>query len=229
MNDYSALSAEYYDPARHPTIANLRSGSLFGFRKVLTEFLADGKVFCETGSGRGTLPILAPAGRFLVCFDLSDSMLRSNPAFKALADSYHLPLRSSSIDGLMASLCDPYNTPEFYAEARRVLKPGRSLAFSVPYHSWVHYNQAREGVRDAAVVRAAEGKIIVPSFVYEPDQQRDLLYEAGFEIMTHVPITIRESIPEKDAISSRLRNEQGGLISEWVVSVYLARVPCGDG
>jgi len=42
------------------------------------------------------------------------------------------PFKAQSFDGIFGSLADPYNTPNFYIEAFRMLKPNGSLLFSVP-------------------------------------------------------------------------------------------------
>lgn len=220
--EYEDVASEYYDKKAHPTIAILRLGSHAALAKVLPELAAEGSLYAEIGSGRGALYGALP-GRHVVSFDLNPSMLVGVPGIAVVADATRLPVVESSFDGAFASLCDPYNTVEFLVEARRVLIPGARLLMTVPNHTWVRHNQAREGVRDAAVIIGSAGRVVVPSFVYEPSVQAELLKKCGFDRVDVLHIELADVMRATGISSPRLLDDQGMPVSPFIVDAYLAR------
>lgn len=220
--EYEDVASEYYDEKAHPTIALLRAGSYTALAELLPELAAEGSFFAEIGSGRGALHGALP-GQHVVCFDLNPSMLVGVPGIAVVADATSLPVVESSFDGAFASLCDPYNTVDFLVGARRVLKPGARLLMTVPNHTWVRHNQSREGVRDAAVIIGSTGRVVVPSFVYEPSVQAELLKECGFDRVDVLHIKLADVVRATGISSPRLLDGQGLPVSPFIVDAYLAR------
>lgn len=220
--EYEDVAGDYYDEKAHPTIALLRAGSYAALAELLPELAAEGSLFAEIGSGRGALYSALP-GRHVICFDLNPSMLLGVPGIAVVANATRLPVVESSFDGAFASLCDPYNTVEFLVEARRVLRPGARLLMTVPNHTWVRHNQAREGVRDAAVIIGSTGRVVVQSFVSEPSVQAELLKESGFDMVDVLHIELADVVRATGISSPRLLDDQGLPVSPFIVDAYLAR------
>lgn len=219
--EYEDLADEYYDEQAHPTIALLRGGSQAALEAFASSLLLVGTLFAEVGSGRGMLHNFAH-GRHVISFDLNPGMLRHAPGFGVVGDATALPVLDATFDGLFASLCDPYNTPRFLAEARRVLRPGGRLLMTVPNHAWVRHNQAHEGILNAAVVVGRRGPIIVPSYVRAPDEQIQLLADHGFASVKvfHAPLV--EVVKAIGMTSPRLLDSSGRPLSPHVTDAYLA-------
>lgn len=219
--EYEDLADEYYDERTHPTIALLRGGSQAALEALAPSLLLVGTLFAEVGSGRGMLHSVAD-GRRVISFDLNPGMLRHVAGFGVVGDATALPVLAETFDGIFASLCDPFNTPAFLAEARRVLKPGGRLLMTVPNHVWVRHNQAREGIRDAAVVVGTRGPVVVPSYVRTPEEQIQLLKLHGFGSVQvfHTPLV--DVVNATGITSRRLLDMSGQPVSPNVTDAYLA-------
>jgi SAM-dependent methyltransferase len=157
---YEDLAGEYYDADRHPTCANFREAS-----GLLTDawLLADAKharTFCEVGCGKSLMAETLQRGSMfdrLTLIDSSHSMLgysepwRQHRTDLVLADVARLPLRSDTIDALLSSPGDAYNTEGLWAEVARVLALDGVALFTTPSFAW-----AQEFRRDSADQMVAE-------------------------------------------------------------------------
>lgn len=223
-NAYERVAAEYYDRSLHPTCANLRDASRYGFSTLATAFFGDGNDFCEVGCGEGMLGQMPEAeGRRIVSTDSSPAMLGRTSGQVIQAEASDLPFGDESFDGVFGSLADPYNQPPFYKEAWRVLRTGGRLLFSVPDVRWVRFNQHREAVSEpVAILRLSDGSsVTLPSHVYEVEEQINLVRAAGFSGAIARPIGWTE-FPHGGSISHRFFDQGGALVSGAVVTMYLA-------
>lgn len=232
LSSYESVAPEYYDRIRHPTCTNfleashrLLRGWLKGWAPPRESWLA------EIGPGRSVLTdYLAsrPLGSHrVILMDSSWSMLQYvrmvQGARLVVGDAKHLPLAAESVALLVASLGDPYNGPEFWAEAARVLQPGGVALFTTPSYAWA---SAFRGTEDEALLLSAEfelagRRVRVPSFVYAEPVQVKLITKSGLTVeeMRDVP----RSVLARDRLSPKLMVGRGPAAS--VVTGYRMSKP----
>lgn len=221
---YSNLASEYYDPLRHPTCANFREASQILLFPWLYRLVTPKKRVIEVGAGRSVVAEwLRESRRNLATFiatDLSLEMLhysQGNDSDQDLivADAQRLPFAENFFDLAVSSLGDPYNTPLFWGEMARVLRPGAIVLFSTPSFQWAC--RFRQG-RDAAEFSLLDGHIItVPSYVRSPESQCQLIEHSGLTLMKHCHVD--ETVVRESPRSPKLRPGS-------VVSLYIARKYC---
>jgi SAM-dependent methyltransferase len=151
-----------------------------------------------------------------VATDLSQEMLEYSRSSIAaadcvLCDARRLAFLSESFDIVVSSLGDPYNTPQFWKEAARVLRVGGHVLFTTPSFEWA---LKFRGETDAAAFVVSDGsEILLPSYVKPDDIQGRIIEASGFmlvEIRAVEDTDLRETVR-----SPRLRPGR-------IVSGYLA-------
>ena len=189
FGNYEQLAAEYYDAERHPTCANFREASA----KFLAEFLLanPGARICEVGAGKSLVAELTEEhlSRYhLVLINSSPTMLRYSAKWATLGvelivgQADRIPVESDSIDILVSSLGDPYNTARFWTEVQRVLRPGGTALFSTPAYEWA---SAFRPAGSPDLMTSAEFELVtgahvfVPSYIYKKTEQQAIIEEAG--------------------------------------------------
>ena len=225
---YEDLAAEYYDPIRHPTCANFReaSGRLIAAWLPTLLPVVDGWL-CEVGPGMSLVAELltkqdAALAR-LTPVDSSPSMLRyATPWATAganllLGTAFRLPIASESVQLLVSSLGDPYNTSRFLKEVRRVLRPGGAFVFTTPSYGWATSFRPVPGVKLAEFELSDGRRVEVPSWIYSRDEQLRMFERHGLlqKQVAEAPISELKSEP----VSPKLL-QVGGLNSS-VVTGYL--------
>ena len=214
--DYETLSSEYYDNVRHPTCADFRYASLHLISSYLSlASLGTAPRVLEVGAGRSVFVDLA--SRFphllggLVVTDRSPGMLRHsggalNGARFVRAEAQRLPFHDDDFDIVIASLGDPYNTEEFWREARRVLaKDGRCI-FTTPAASWSDNYRTDEqaGRQNIAVFVTVAGTAVgVPSYVMKPAAQIEFVERIGLTV-TDMSTFTRDMYPESAPSSPKI-------------------------
>jgi len=192
---YEDLAAEYYDAVRHPTCANFREASSYVLGPWLATRVPPRATIYDVGAGRSLVAELAGSDRDLdglVLVDSSPTMLAysiewvKRGARLVEAPAERLPAAAESVDALVASLGDPYNTPEFWAEAQRVVRPGGRVFFTTPSHEWAVAFRTRDD-GESALTRAefelADGRrIAVLSHILAVGAQVTLIERAGFVV-----------------------------------------------
>jgi SAM-dependent methyltransferase len=187
---YADLASEYYDPIRHPTCANFREGSQALIARWLNELVKSDDDVLETGAGASLVAEwLEEEGQelsTLVIADSSKEMLRysrrpSVPLKMLVCDSQRLPLASESFNIIVASLGDPYNTPEFWVEAARLLRPNGHVIFTTPSFDWA--DQFRDRAASAEFVLRDGRTISVPSFIESEERQREIIGLSGLVLI----------------------------------------------
>ena len=162
---------------------------------LVERWVGDGEIAAprwDVGAGDSVLAeVLAARGVSLegtTALDESPSMLAHSQKWTSrglrlvVGDAESIPAEDGSASLVVASLGDPYNTDEWWAEAARVLAPGGVCLFTTPTHEWAE--SFRDGAtRDVAEFELADGrKILVPSLVRSPEEQVRQIEQAGLRV-----------------------------------------------
>jgi ubiquinone/menaquinone biosynthesis C-methylase UbiE len=216
----------------HPTCSNFTCSS----KHLITEWLKEYRTkvnradIFEVGAGRSILAQAADELSLefnnLLISDGSEEMLRhslkiSKSGTKLMvADATMLPLRTGSIDALVASLADPYNSPNFWAEASRVLKSGGLALFTTPSWAWSKLFRGRNPAEqtDYAMFVTSEGTTrYLPSLIRSNEEQRSLIESEGLTASKITWVTV-EQVSNAEQLSNKL---SGYLLpDERVVEAY---------
>jgi SAM-dependent methyltransferase len=210
VGSYSEVAAEYYDSALHPTCANFREGSLQLIGGWLEKLATPLSTILETGAGNSVVgELLQHQGRSVrqfVATDSSSAMLSYTRMAGcclplAVCDAKQLPFASDRFDLVVSSLGDPYNTSEFWQEARRVLRPGGYILFTSPAADWAE--RFRSGIRRAEFT-TADGRVVsVPSYVEPDDAEKRLIESCQLDLVEAQ--TFDDSQLRRTARSRKLR------------------------
>ena len=227
------VSSEYYDSFRHPTSANFLEGSKAILKKWFNSVPSESEWFCEVGTGHSILANFAaeqglPMNK-LVLLDLSVGMLAYSAksirsgAHGVVADVRRLPLTSSSLDLVLASLGDPYNCDVFWTEVHRVLKPGGLALFTTPSYEWASAFRGSDtqASKKAEFELVDHSRVLLTSVIYPPRRQVQLIRGSGLIVdhVRHVKISELKLLP----LSSKLMLDRGQ--DALVVSGYRVRKP----
>jgi ubiquinone/menaquinone biosynthesis C-methylase UbiE len=213
MGTYADLADEYYDPEKHPTSANFRTAS----REIIRAWLGhpfNSEVLCDVGAGDSLLAdVMTERGLGLsrtVLVDTAPGMLAHSDHWRDLgaktvvADAEQLPFDDREFGIVVASLGDPFNTPAFWHEGRRVLRHGGRVIYTTPSFEWAESFRSRnQEPPDAAEFILADGsRIHVQSLVLTESDQVVLINESGLRVVGiyHVLLAALGSEP----VSSKL-------------------------
>lgn len=143
--DYSVVAAEYYDAKAHPTCHDFFVLSSIYIRSELERLSANARIL-EVGAGASiAAQVLHDAGRDLSTLEITDAsaaMLNHSTRWSKhganvrIADAETLPHANGSVDCVVASLADPYDTPSFWNSLKRVLKPYGNAIVTLPSYEW---------------------------------------------------------------------------------------------
>jgi SAM-dependent methyltransferase len=200
VGTYDALALEYYDRDRHPTCATFREGSGLLLRKQLSNLWRRTSRVWEVGCGRSIaaewLSSHNHALTRLTLVDSSASMLEHSSGWAEQgarlleADATHLPARDLSVDLLVASLGDPYNTKEFWAETFRVLSPQGVCVFTTPSSEWARAFRSHQPGGRARFALEDGSTVEVPSVILPEASQARLAAREGLSLtaVDHAPL-----------------------------------------
>src|SRR5262249_54594295 len=93
----------------------------------------------------------------------------------------------------ISSLGDPFNVPRFWNELARCLRPKGQCIFTSPSYEWAtSFRTSSSHERPGcAFFELSNGcSIYVPSFVYSIDSQRNIIEQAGLQIVDTATIDI---------------------------------------
>jgi len=200
---YQVIADEYYDKDRHQTCANFGELSCLFLYERLRKLAITAKNALEVGAGRSILAQVLedthlPLSRVTI-LDQSSGMLKHSKrwieagAVPIIADARHTGLRDSTFDLIVSSLGDPYDSPNFWLEMRRIIDDNGVFLFTTPSFEWSsRFRAASE--RDKAEFSLRGGRsILAPSFTRPIAEELTLIIASGFEI-------VEEFMPTKDAI-----------------------------
>lgn len=226
VDPYEAIAAEYYNATRHPTSANFRQASRRVLEAVLPELVRPTFDLAEVGCGDSLLmAVLTATGNAfgsVTLIDSSPTMLDYSERWRrpgvelVLADAQDLPSTDDRFDVVVSVLGDPYNTPRFWAETERVLKPGGRIIYTTPSFEWSR--AFRGGSGQAVFDRSKGGDLAVRSIVIDGDAQRLMIEEAGLELQRRINVLLRDLVGTVSSKLDVLPSPQSP-----VVTAYLAR------
>jgi SAM-dependent methyltransferase len=213
LGTYADLADEYYDSRRHPTSANFRSAS----RAIIRAWFghpSNSEMLCDVGAGDSLLAeVMTEQGLGLsrtVLVDTAPGMLAHSDRWRDLgaktvvADAEQLPFDDQEFGLVVASLGDPFNTPAFWREGRRVLRHAGRLIYTAPSFEWAESFRSRnQEPPDAAEFVLADGsRIRVQSLVLAESDQVALINKSGLRVVGiyHVLLAALGSEP----VSSKL-------------------------
>ena len=190
---YQVIADEYYDARRHPTCNNFnRLSRIYLSRHV--ESLAQRRVL-ETGAGSSAAAeLLSEAGLPLRGLTITDScglMLSHSQKWTAhgaelrVADAEQLDVEADSIDVLVSSLGDPYNTSAFWLEVSRVLRRDGLAIFTMPSFQWAaRFRSTQREPLDKAEFRLRDGSAVhVRSIIPPLDAQVEIIERTGLVVV----------------------------------------------
>lgn len=201
---YDVLAQEYYDDS-HRTSRNFDETTASYFRESPVKPPSHGGIL-EAGSGRGRANEFLgwPSSR-VIHLDSSRRMLRLDDRAECRArvqgDARQLPFADRFIDASCAFLYDAFNTPAFYDELSRVLKPGGIFVGTLPHPVWGEALRESMGICiDRAVFQVNDGsEVSVPShLLYEP-KLRSWMASCGFKAERIESVTLPKTV---DRVSS---------------------------
>jgi hypothetical protein len=108
-----------------------------------------------------------------------------------LADAISTGLEAESVDVLIASLGDPYNTSDFWSEVARVLHPSGVCHFTTPASEWAFAFRDEENRFAAEFLRADGAILLMPSPVLTKEEQIELFQDAGLAVWDEQVLTLR--------------------------------------
>ncbi len=181
--------AEGYSEARYGTSADPWRAWFFGERlRLATALLGPepGRVL-DLGAGPGVLAdALSGTRSEVVSLDLSAEMLRGREGHAVVGNALALPIRPGSMDVVAALGLTTYlpGLRPFLAEARRVLRPGGRLLFSITRRE--SPDTILRGLYRATLGRLGRGNSVlrsgVPVRVFSEGEARRALAAAGFAV-----------------------------------------------
>lgn len=192
---YGEVAVEYYDAARHPTCSNFNELSRIYLGRAPIWHNAYARIL-EVGAGSSAVAsILSSRGSTLeqlTITDVSEAMIShsrgwaSRGATLRLMDAECTDLPDGSVDLLVSSLGDPYNTQRFWSEASRILCAGGLVAFTIPSFQWAA--RFRSGGAAQNLFRAEfltrEGRVIyVPSTILPLEDQVAMIEYSGLVVL----------------------------------------------
>lgn len=210
---YDPVAVEYYDQTAHPTCFNFNRLSRLYLEERFPEPW-DASEIVEVGAGDSAVAALLHARGYglegLAITDASAAMAahsnrwRAEGATVSVIPAQNLGGSDNRFSMLVSSLGDPYNTPEFWREAHRVLKPGGRLLFTTPSFEWSRRFRRATALHSAEFVVGGHKVLELPSFVMPLAAQFGMMEAAGFSAI-HFESLGFDRLDLAEPLSSKLR------------------------
>jgi SAM-dependent methyltransferase len=188
----------------------------------------------EVGAGRSVFVEIgdrfAPLLSNAIITDRSAAMVRHSTALGrrgllVCADAEHLPFADNTLQLIIASLGDPYNTDAFWQQAARVLVAGGRCIFTSPAAEWSarFRSEMQFGLAGSALFETASGvTVAVQSIVRNTSDQLVLIEQTGL-IVTDFSVFSLDMFPRQTALSPKIARFSGGATP--IVCQFVARKP----
>jgi SAM-dependent methyltransferase len=123
-------------------------------------------------------------------------------AILLLGDATATALPAESFDLVVSSLGDPYNSPEFWREVKRLLRPTGTCLFTTPSPEWASRFRSAHEATNAEFVLSDGRKLWVRSHIPDQATQEGMIEHAGLRIAETEGISVAGL---SDTISPKLR------------------------
>lgn len=191
LSNYNVVATEYYDQEAHPTCFNFNRLSRIYLEKTFPEPWKEAAIV-EVGAGDSAAASLLHARGYsvsgLLITDAFERMLTHSSQWQErgakleIMSAQDLKCETASFDMLISSLGDPYNTPSFWSEAFRVLRPGGRVIFTTPSFEWANRFRTEAAANRAEFIIRNGTSVDLPSFVMPLPQQIAMIASAGFTV-----------------------------------------------
>lgn len=184
---YSKVAAEFTEE-RRITTRNFHEISKV-FWNPFIEGMHTGETVLELGPGNGWLrsSFVWPSVNYY-CVDIAPGMKSvSNVVNGFVASARCIPVRSKSIDCVVASLADPYFYPEMLCEVNRILKEEAMFVATLPDKEWADNLRGANNHKTSFLLENGNTATVF-SFTFSDDEVKSLAEECGFSIcqLTHL-------------------------------------------
>lgn len=188
ISSYDNIAAEYYDPIRHPTCANFAELSGAFLAPRIRKRASSASNILEVGAGRSiAAPVVASEGlpyAKLILLDASPRMLEHSREWERrgarliVADASDTGLMPESVQLIVSSLGDPYNSLRFWWEIERLLEPGGTCLFTTPANEWAERFRAACDLEAAEFLLANGTTVRVRSDIPRVERQIEIINSA---------------------------------------------------
>lgn len=184
MANYTGYSmvAEEFTEERRITTRNFHEVSKKFWNSLLGEVAKDEKIL-ELGPGNGWLrnSFSWPEVKYC-CLDITENMAAiANEENGIVASARCIPLESSSMDYVFASLADPYFYPQVLCEVHRILKDQGRFALTLPDKEWADNLRGRGNNTTTFVLdKGTEANVF--SFTFDDKEIEQLVNMCGFSL-----------------------------------------------
>lgn len=192
VSSYEDISAEYYNPVRHPTCANFADLSQQILVPRIQKHAQVGSNTLEVGAGRSVVaPVMVSEGlplANLTLLDLSPRMLEHSRKWTPhgthfiVGDACNTGLPTAKFQLIVSSLGDPYNYPIFWQEIRRLLDQVGVCLFTIPAPEWAARFRAGSDPATAEFLLTNGARVLVRSNIPPIGKEIEMITMAGLRV-----------------------------------------------
>lgn len=178
---YSKVAVEFTEEKRITT-RNFHEASK-AFWSQFIDGLSANKTVLELGPGNGWLrsSFVWPPTNYR-CVEISSNMCPvQNTSETILASARCIPVKSQSVDCVVASLADSYFYPEVLCEVNRILKDGAEFVVTLPNKEWADNLRGTNNHETSFLLNNGEAATVF-SFTFSDEEIKFLAKDCGFLI-----------------------------------------------
>jgi SAM-dependent methyltransferase len=180
---WDSMAAEYDDAIAHPRTAALRAASVSAISAWAGRVNRSFSRALDVGCGTRSVFADAAVAQRVTALDVSFNMLRrvaSDPRLCATANA--LPVRTRSVDVVVASLGAPFNVEAFWRESARVIRHDGVVIYTGPGFEWSLRERSPSSAHEAQTVVAGKTRTF-ETIVLPPLAQTALIELAGLDVI----------------------------------------------